>query len=76
MLKQKMAADPNFKVALKADTDAPFGAITKVMSAARNAGISDLPTYASSADAGAAPSDSGAATPSDSATPAPAPANP
>jgi biopolymer transport protein ExbD len=68
MLKQKVAADPNFKVALKADTDAPFGAITKVMSAARNAGIPDLPTYASPGDSG----DSGSAAPSDSSTPAPA----
>jgi biopolymer transport protein ExbD len=71
MLKQKIAADPNFKVALKADTDAPFGAVTKVMSAARSAGISELPTYATPQDAGAsAPADSGAA------APAPAPANP
>ncbi len=68
MLKQKVAADPNFKVALKAGhTDAPFGAITKVMAAARNAGIPDLPTYASPGDS---------STPTDSGTPAPAPANP
>jgi biopolymer transport protein ExbD len=67
MLKQKVAADPSFKVALKADTDAPFGAITKVMAAARNAGIPDLPTYASPGDA-----DSGSSAPSDSSTPAPA----
>ncbi len=50
MLKSKLAADPNFKVALKADTDAPFGAITKVMAAARAAGIPDLPTYATPGD--------------------------
>jgi biopolymer transport protein ExbD len=61
LLKSKLAADSNFKVALKADTDAPFGAITKVMAAARNAGIPDLPTYAS---------------PGDTGTGAPAPANP
>jgi hypothetical protein len=71
MLKQKVAADPNFKVALKADAEAPFGAITKVMAAARNAGIADLPTYASPGDSGpSAPPDSGAP------APAPAPANP
>lgn len=51
MLKSRKASDPNFKVALKADTDAPFGMITKVMSAARDAGIPDLPTYASPGDA-------------------------
>ncbi len=61
MLKSKLAADSTFKVALKADTDAPFGAITKVMAAARNAGIPDLPTYA---------------TPENTGTAAPAPANP
>jgi biopolymer transport protein ExbD len=72
LLKNKVASDPNFKVALKADTDAPFGAITKVMAAARNAGIADLPTYASPQDAGTTPLDSGAPTPA----PAPAPANP
>ena len=71
MLKQKVAADPNFKVALKADAEAPFGAITKILAAARNAGIPDLPTYASPGDAGpSAPPDSGAP------APAPAPANP
>jgi biopolymer transport protein ExbD len=77
MLKQDIAKDPNFKVALKADTEAPFGAITKVMAAARNAGITDLPTYASPQDAGgsanpSSPPDSDSAAPA----PAPAPANP
>ena len=67
MLKQKVAADPNFKVALKADTDAPFGAITKVMAAARDAGIADLPTYAAPGDSTSG--GDGTATPS----PAPAP---
>ncbi|HEX4139266.1 MAG TPA: biopolymer transporter ExbD [Candidatus Methylacidiphilales bacterium] len=76
-LKSKMAADPNFKVALKADTDAPFGAITKVMSAARSAGIADLPTYATGGDTGTSTPDSGATPPdTGTATPAPAPANP
>ena len=46
LLKQKMAADPNFKVALKADTKAPFGMITQVLAAAHAAGIADLPTFA------------------------------
>ena len=66
MLKGKMAADPNFKVALKADTDASFGMITKVMDAARHAGIPDLPTYAT-------PGDTTSGGVSSSATPAPTP---
>lgn len=45
LLKDKMAHDPNFKVAMKADTNAPFGAITKVMDAAHIAGIGDLQTF-------------------------------
>jgi len=45
LLKSKMAANPAFKVAMKADTKAPFGAITKVMDAAHIAGIGDLPTF-------------------------------
>ena len=44
-LKDKMAKDPNYKVAMKADTKAPFGMITKVMDAARTAGISNLQTF-------------------------------
>src|SRR5579871_5328762 len=31
MLKEKLAANPSFQVAMKADKEAPFGAITKVM---------------------------------------------
>ena len=45
LLKSKIAADPSFKVAMKADTEAPFGVITKVMDAAHIAGIGDLPTF-------------------------------
>jgi biopolymer transport protein ExbD len=45
LLKSKMAANPSFQVAMKADTDAPFGVITKVMDAAHIAGIGDLPTF-------------------------------
>jgi biopolymer transport protein ExbD len=45
LLKEKLAADPAFKVAMKADTGAPFGAITKVMDAAHTAGIADLQTF-------------------------------
>ena len=45
LLKSKIAANPSFKVAMKADTKAPFGAITKVMDAAHIAGIGDLPTF-------------------------------
>ena len=45
LLKSKIAANPSFKVAMKADTKAPFGVITKVMDAAHIAGIGDLPTF-------------------------------
>jgi biopolymer transport protein ExbD len=45
LLKSKMAADPNFKVAMKADTKAPFGFIVKIMDAAHAAGMGDLPTF-------------------------------
>jgi biopolymer transport protein ExbD len=45
LLKSKLAANPGYKVAMKADTKAPFGMITKVMDAAHTAGISDLPTF-------------------------------
>jgi len=45
LLKNKIAANPAFKVAMKADTAAPFGAITKVLDAAHIAGIPDLPTF-------------------------------
>jgi biopolymer transport protein ExbD len=46
LLKSKIAANPNFKVAMKADTKAPFGVIVQVMDAAHTANISDLPTFA------------------------------
>jgi biopolymer transport protein ExbD len=45
LLKSKLAADPDFKVAMKADTKAPFGVIVQVMDAAHAANISDLPTF-------------------------------
>ncbi len=45
LLKDKMASNPDFKVAMKADTKAPFGMITKVMDAAHYANIPNLPTY-------------------------------
>jgi biopolymer transport protein ExbD len=45
LLKSKLAADPNFKVAMKADTKAPFGMIAKVMDAAHEANLPDLPTF-------------------------------
>jgi biopolymer transport protein ExbD len=49
LLKQRLKADPNYKVAMKADTKAPFGMITKVMDAANTAGIPNLPTFTSPA---------------------------
>jgi biopolymer transport protein ExbD len=45
LLKSKLAADPGFKVAMKADTKAPFGEITKVLDAAHFAGIPHLDTF-------------------------------
>lgn len=45
LLKSKMAGNPDFKVAMKADTKAPFGVIAQVMDAAHYANISDLSTF-------------------------------
>jgi biopolymer transport protein ExbD len=56
LLKSKLASNPAFKVAMKADTNAPFGAITKVLDAAHVAGIADLPTFM---DTSKTPGDSG-----------------
>jgi len=44
-LKAKLAGNTDFKVAMKADTKAPFGVITKVMDAAHAAGIGDILTF-------------------------------
>jgi biopolymer transport protein ExbD len=54
MLKEKVAANPDFKVAMKADEGAPFKIIVKIMDAANVAGIKNLSTYMSSKPAGAA----------------------
>jgi biopolymer transport protein ExbD len=54
LLKSKIAADPSYKVAMKADTKAPFGMITKVMDAAHAAGIADLPTFMDAKSGGGA----------------------
>jgi biopolymer transport protein ExbD len=54
LLKSKLAADPSWKVALKSDDKAPFGMIVKVLDAAHDAGIPNLPTFANPAG-GAAP---------------------
>ncbi len=54
LLKSKIAANPAYKVAMKADTKAPFGMITKVMDAAHTAGITDLPTFMDAHAAGGA----------------------
>ena len=45
LLKSKIAANPSFMVAMKADTKAPFGIITKVLDAAHFAGIPNLDTF-------------------------------
>ncbi len=46
LLKSKLASNPDFKVAMKSDDKAPFGAVIKVMDAAHTAGISNLDTFA------------------------------
>jgi len=53
LLKSKLTSDPEFKVAMKADTKAPFGVIVKVMDAAHFAGMGDLPTFMNTDKAGA-----------------------
>ena len=53
ILKEKLAADPEFKVAMKADKSAPFSIIVKVMDAAHYAGLGDLPTFMNTDKAGA-----------------------
>jgi len=55
ILKDKIQANPSFKVAMRADTKAPFGIITKVMDAAHIANIADLPTYTEPTPAGGTP---------------------
>ncbi len=44
-LKTKLSGNANFKVAMKADTKAPFGLITKVFDAAHEAGIANIQTF-------------------------------
>ena len=45
LLKNKKAANPNFKLAMKCDQNAPFKIIVKIMDAANKAGIANLSTY-------------------------------
>jgi biopolymer transport protein ExbD len=53
ILKDKLAANPDFKVAMKADKKAPFEIIVKVMDAAHFAGMGDLPTFMNTDKSGA-----------------------
>ncbi|HSI83588.1 MAG: ExbD/TolR family protein [Candidatus Methylacidiphilales bacterium] len=46
MLKARIARDPKFKLALKADEDAPFKMILKINDAASQVGLANIPTYA------------------------------
>ena len=52
LLKSKVDTNPAFKVAMKADKNAPFGIITQVMDAANYAHIQNLPTYMDTKPAG------------------------
>ncbi len=45
LLKNKVASNPKFKVAMKSDQNAPFKIIVKIMDAANQAHISNLSTY-------------------------------
>ena len=45
VLKGKVAANPNFQVAMKSDQNAPFKIIVKIMDAANQAHIANLKTY-------------------------------
>src|ERR1700677_151416 len=45
VLKDKKTANPDFKAAVKADTDTPLGMFVKVYDAANFAGITDLQMY-------------------------------
>jgi len=54
LLKSKTATNPDFKVAMKSDQNAPFKIIVKVMDAANVAGIKNLSTYMDAKGQGAA----------------------
>ncbi len=54
LLKNKVAANPEFKVAMKSDQNAPFKIIVKIMDAANQAHITNLSTYMDNKTAGAA----------------------
>jgi biopolymer transport protein ExbD len=45
LLKDRKTANPDFKAAVKADTDTPLGMFIKVYDAANFAGISDLQMF-------------------------------
>ena len=55
LLKSKKDANPDFKVAVKADTKAPLGMFVKVYDAAHVGGITDLQMFMNTPAAGANP---------------------
>jgi biopolymer transport protein ExbD len=55
LLTKKKAANPNFKLAMKCDQNAPFKIIVKIMDAANKAGIANLSTYMNAKPEGANP---------------------
>jgi len=55
VLKDKKTANPDFKAAVKADTDTPLGMFVKVYDAANFAGITDLQMYMNQLKPGESP---------------------
>jgi biopolymer transport protein ExbD len=55
LLKEKVAANPNFKLAMKGDKNAPLQILVKIWDAANQAHISAIPTYMEVKGKGAGP---------------------
>ena len=51
-LKKAIEANPELKLSIRADTDAPFGQIIKVMDAAKAAGITSVKAFTKEPDGG------------------------
>ena len=51
-LKKAIDTNPELKLSIRADTDAPFGQIIKVMDAAKAAGITSVKAFTKETDGG------------------------